>query len=98
MLMLSVSGALLLARRLGGWRNMLRPLRGNFNQRWHAEVGRLRARGPDAVGAERDITCRATTFELISDGTQIEPAFPAHVSGGPAMPVANLPALRDRPQ
>jgi sulfite reductase (NADPH) flavoprotein alpha-component len=25
MLMLSVSGALLLARRLGGWRNLLRP-------------------------------------------------------------------------
>jgi sulfite reductase (NADPH) flavoprotein alpha-component len=41
MLMLSVSGALLLARRLGGWRNLLRPIRGNFSQRWHAEVGRL---------------------------------------------------------
>ena len=31
MLMLSVSGALLLARRLGGWRNLLRPLRGTFS-------------------------------------------------------------------
>ena len=41
MLILSVSGALLLARRLGGWRNLLRPLRGTLSQRWHAEVGRL---------------------------------------------------------
>lgn len=41
MLMLCVSGALLLARRLGGLRNLLRPLRGSFSQRWHAEVGRL---------------------------------------------------------
>ena len=45
MLVLSVSGALLLARRLGGWHNLLRPLRGTFSQRWHAEVGRYTHRG-----------------------------------------------------
>ena len=94
MLMLSVSGALLLARRLGGWRNLLRPIRGNFSQRWHAEVGRLVLVGLMLSALSGTFLC-ATTFELIPDGSAIEPAFPAHVSAGPAMPVANLPALRN---
>uniref|UniRef100_UPI003905F30C PepSY domain-containing protein n=1 Tax=Pseudomonas protegens TaxID=380021 RepID=UPI003905F30C len=36
MLLLSASGALLLARRAGGWGKLLRPLRRRFSQRWHA--------------------------------------------------------------
>ncbi|WP_247255099.1 PepSY domain-containing protein [Pseudomonas moorei] len=94
MLMLSVSGALLLARRLGGWRNLLRPIRGNFSQRWHAEVGRLVLVGLMLSALSGTFLC-ATTFGLIPDGSTVEPAFPAHVSAGPAMPVANLPALRN---
>ncbi len=94
MLMLSVSGALLLVRRLGGWRNLLRPIRGNFSQRWHAEVGRLVLVGLMLSALSGMFLC-ATTFELIPDGNEIEPAFPAHVSAGPALPVTNLPALRN---
>ncbi len=73
--MLSVSGALLLARRLGGWRNLLRPIRGNFSQRWHAEVGRLVLVGLMLSALSGTFLC-ATTFELIPDGSAIEPAFP----------------------
>jgi sulfite reductase (NADPH) flavoprotein alpha-component len=65
MLMLSVSGALLLARRLGGWRNLLRPIRGNFSQRWHAEVGRLVLVGLMLSALSGTFLC-ATTFELIA--------------------------------
>ncbi|RON24596.1 nitric oxide synthase [Pseudomonas brassicacearum] len=93
MLMLSVSGALLLARRLGGWRNLLRPLRGTFSQRWHAEVGRLALLGL-LLSALSGLYMSATTFGFIADGSQSEPAFPAHVSAGPALPVANLQALQ----
>lgn len=93
MLMLSVSGALLLARRLGGWRNLLRPLRGSFSQRWHAEVGRLALLGL-LLSALTGLYMSATTFGLIADGSQSEPAFPTHVSAGPALPVANLHALQ----
>ncbi|MBD9603188.1 PepSY domain-containing protein [Pseudomonas sp. PDM10] len=93
MLMLSVSGALLLARRLGGWRNLLRPLRGTFSQRWHAEVGRLALLGL-LLSALTGLYMSATTFGLIADGSQSEPAFPAHVSAGPALPVAKLQALQ----
>ena len=76
MLMLSVSGALLLARRLGGWRNLLRPLRGTFSQRWHAEVGRLALLGL-LLSALSGLYMSATTFGFIADGSQSEPAFPA---------------------
>ena len=41
MLVLSVSGALLLVKRVGGWRHLADPLRGGLNQRWHAQVGRV---------------------------------------------------------
>ncbi|MEN5301078.1 PepSY domain-containing protein [Pseudomonas sp. TWI628] len=93
MLALSVSGALLLARRLGGWRNLLRPLRGSFSQRWHAEVGRLASLGL-LLTALSGLYMSATTFGLIADGSEREPAFPAHVSAGPALPVATLQALQ----
>ncbi|TNF83334.1 nitric oxide synthase [Pseudomonas sp. ICMP22404] len=93
MLMLSVSGALLLARRLGGWHNVLRPLRGTFSQRWHAEVGRLALLGL-LLSALSGLYMSATTFGFIADGSQSEPAFPAHVSNGPALPVASLQALQ----
>jgi sulfite reductase (NADPH) flavoprotein alpha-component len=93
MLLLSVSGALLLARRLGGWRNLLRPLRGTFSQRWHAEVGRLALLGL-LLSALTGLYMSAATFGFIADGSQSEPAFPTHVSAGPASPVANLHALQ----
>jgi sulfite reductase (NADPH) flavoprotein alpha-component len=93
MLILSVSGALLLARRLGGWRNLLRPLRGTFSQRWHAEVGRLALLGL-LLSALSGLYLCASTFGLIADGSQSEPAFPTHISTGPVLPVANLQALR----
>lgn len=93
MLILSVSGALLLARRLGGWRHLLRPLRGSFSQRWHAEVGRLVSLGL-LLSALSGLYLCATTFDLIADGSQSEPAFPTHISTGPALPLANLQALQ----
>lgn len=93
MLMLSVSGALLLVRRLGGLRNLSRPLRGTFSQRWHAEIGRLALLGL-LLSALSGLYMSATTFGLIADGSQTEPAFPAGISAGTAQPVANLQALQ----
>jgi sulfite reductase (NADPH) flavoprotein alpha-component len=41
MFLLLVSGAVLLARRLGGWRRLASPLRGRGLDRWHAMLARL---------------------------------------------------------
>ncbi|MGV3743319.1 MAG: PepSY domain-containing protein, partial [Burkholderiaceae bacterium] len=92
MLVLCVSGILLLVKRVGGWRQLVRPLHGNFSQRWHAEVGRTVVFGL-LLSALTGTYMSAATFGLVSDGMQDEPDFPAATSGGPPTPAARLPAL-----
>lgn len=93
MLLLAVSGALLLARRTGGWRALLRPLHGRGGARWHAEAGRLALAGL-LLSSLTGLYMSAATFGLLPDGAQSEPDFPPAVAAGPALPVAQLPALR----
>src|SRR3990167_8141641 len=81
MLLLTFSGAALLAKRLGGWGKLLRPLRGNFNQRWHAEVGRCALLGL-LLSALSGAYMSAANFGFIDDGMQNEPDFPAQVASG----------------
>ncbi|MFZ1444031.1 MAG: PepSY domain-containing protein [Candidatus Dechloromonas phosphoritropha] len=92
MLVLSVSGSVLLVRRLGGWRRLADSLRGNFIQRWHTQVGRVVVLGL-LLSALTGLYMSAATFALISDGMQDEPDFPSAVAGGPAAPVTALSAL-----
>lgn len=92
MLVLCISGALLLAKRMGGWRQLLHPVHGNRSQRWHAHTGRLAVAGL-LLSSLSGAYMSAATFELISDGMQAEPDFPAATSGGPPAPAARLPAL-----
>lgn len=92
MLVLCFSGVLLLVKRQGGWRQLARPLRGSFNQRWHGELGRITIFGL-LLSALTGLYMSAATFGLISDGMQEEPAFPAELVTGPAMPVGTMPSL-----
>jgi sulfite reductase (NADPH) flavoprotein alpha-component len=92
MLVLCMSGILLLVKRVGGWRNVARPLHGSRSQRWHAEVGRIAVFGL-LLSALTGTYMSAATFSLVSDGMQNEPDFPAVTSGGPPAPVIRLPAL-----
>ncbi|MCO7572601.1 PepSY domain-containing protein [Pseudomonas chlororaphis] len=93
MLLLSASGAVLLARRAGGWGKLLRPLRGSFSQRWHAEVGRLTILGL-LLSALSGLYLSAGTLGLIADDGQGQPPQPPPISAGPALPVASLAALQ----
>lgn len=92
MLVLCISGTLLLIKRVGGWRHVIRPLHGSRGQRWHAQVGRVALAGL-LLSALTGTYMSAATFGLISDGMQAEPDFPATTSGGPPAPVSRLPAL-----
>lgn len=93
MLVLSITGAALLAKRSGGWRHLLRAPLGSSSQRWHARIGRVAVLGL-LLSALTGIYMSAATFGFIPDGTQNEPEFPATVAGGPAAPVRTLAALR----
>ena len=91
MLVLTVSGLWLLARRLGGWWALLRPIRGMAAQRWHSELGRCAVVGL-MLSSLTGLWMSAGTFGLIPEGNMAEPAFT--VSGGPPAPVGTLAALR----
>ncbi len=92
LLLLCVSGMLLLAKRVGGWRQLARPLHGSRSQRWHAAVARLAVAGLLLSGLSGSYLS-AATFALVPDGMQAEPDFPATTSGGPPMPASRMPAL-----
>ncbi len=92
MLALCLSGLALLVKRVGGWRQLMRPLRGNFSQRWHAQLGRIAVFGL-LLSALTGMYMSAATFGLVPDGTQNEPDFPTVTTTGPAAPIGTLPAL-----
>lgn len=92
LLALCISGMLLLIKRVGGWRQLIRPLHGSRSQRWHAEVARVAVAGL-LLSALTGSYMSAATFALVADGMQAEPDFPSTTSGGPPMPAARLPAL-----
>ncbi|MBA5607311.1 PepSY domain-containing protein [Duganella sp. FT3S] len=92
MLLLSVTGLLLLVKRVGGWRQLARPLHGNRSQRWHAQVARLAVAGL-LLSALTGSYMSAATFSFVSDGAQEEPDFPATTASGPPLPAAHLAAL-----
>lgn len=93
LLVLCFSGMLLLVKRQGGWRQLIRPLRGTFNQRWHAELGRIVIFGL-LLSALTGLYMSAATFGFISDGMQDEPDFPTEMTTGPAMPIGSIPILQ----
>jgi len=91
MLGVSVSGLMLLARRLGGAGALLRPIRGTPAQRWHGELGRLAAVGL-IMSSLTGLWMWAGTFGLLPETTGANSAVAA--SGGAPAPVGTLTGLR----
>ena len=92
MLVLCVSGAVLLSRRLGGWSALLRPSRGTVAQRLHCELGRAAFLGL-TLSAVTGCFLSLATFGVVPDGEPDAPAAAIESSTGPRMPVRALPAL-----
>ncbi len=93
MLVLSLSGVLLVARRTGGWRRWFAPLKGPLSGRLHAEIARIAVAGL-MLSSATALWMAASTFGLLPD----EPtalAVPAGVSGQPGVPVTGIEALRN---
>lgn len=92
MALLTVTGATMLAARLGGWGALLKPIRGGGHQRWHAQAGRLAAIGL-LLTALTGCFLSLASFELIPDGSA-DLAATASGSGGDRAPVGSLAALK----
>ena len=92
MLFVCLSGMVLLARRSGGWRALMRPLAGTGSKRVHAEMARLAVLGL-LLSALTGSFMSAQRFGLIPEASDLGPGFPAEVSGGQPRPVDRLQAL-----
>lgn len=98
--LLAISGAILLARRLGGWRRLLMPIHaGQGMLHWHTVIARWALPGL-AVLAISGLYLSATSLGLLGDGSDNEPAYPEGIQAAQHLPVGSLAALRqvDLPQ
>jgi len=93
MLVLCVSGAMLLAARLGGWSATLRPSRGTTVQRLHCELGRFAVIGL-TLSALTGCWMSLATFGVLPDGAAAQVAAPVQPSGAARLPPGQLAALQ----
>lgn len=93
LLVLTLSGVQMTARRMGGWARLLDRSRGGAMERLHADLGRLAALGL-IVSTLTALVLSLTTFALIPDGQSQAPAYPKMMQGGPARPMAEIDTLR----
>ena len=96
MLVLSLSGAALVARRAGGWRRWFAPLRGPLAGRLHVEIARIAVLGL-VLSSVTALWMTASTFDLLPDGGA-PPAFPTEVSGETGVALAGIGTARGHPR
>lgn len=95
MLLLAVSGAVLVARRAGGWRRWFSPLRGPFAARLHVELARIAVAGL-LLSSASALWMTASTFDLLPDGPS-SPVAEVEGRGRTGMPVAGMDILKRTP-
>jgi sulfite reductase (NADPH) flavoprotein alpha-component len=96
MIALCLSGAFMLAQRMGGWRQVFSRARGTTTQRLHVEVGRFAILGL-LLSAFTGFWMSMANLQVISNGMDAQPAFPAAVNGGTPLPIGQLEALKSIP-
>jgi len=95
LLILVVTGCWLLARRLGGWRQLLRPIpdRGGLLY-WHLVLSRWTL-PVLAILAVSGLYLAAISVGMVDDGQDVAPVYPAAGYSAPAAELGSLPALRN---
>jgi sulfite reductase (NADPH) flavoprotein alpha-component len=92
MLVLTVSGSLLVLRRVGGWQRWFSRQRGPFAARYHTELARA-AVPLLLLSALTALWMTASTFDMLPTD-EANPAFPAQVSGQSGLAVTRIPAFQ----
>lgn len=92
MLIISISGAALVARRAGGWRHWFAPLRGPLAGRLHVEIARIAVAGL-ILSSTTALWMTASTFDLLPTGS-VAPAASAPASGETGFPVDRMATLQ----
>ncbi|SBS39804.1 Sulfite reductase [NADPH] flavoprotein alpha-component [Marinomonas spartinae] len=94
MVLICLSGVFLLVRRLGGWKALIKPIKGNGVKRIHSELARFAVLGL-LLSSLTGSYMSAMRFGFVKDHTFIPPSFPSSVSGGQPAPVGSLIALKN---
>ncbi len=92
LLLLTISGLQMTARRMGGWHRIFHRARGTGMQRLHVDLGRSVVFGL-MFSSVTALYLVLATFEVIPDGMSQGPVFPSEVNGGPTMRVDQIGAL-----
>jgi len=95
MLMMTLSGTALVARRAGGWRRWFAPMHGPLSGRVHVEIARFAVTGL-LLSSATALWMTASTFDLLPDGGATL-AIPSEVSGETGAPLARMTALAETP-
>ena len=95
MLLLTVSGLFVMARRAGGWKNILKPVKGSGDGRLHSVIASLALPGL-LLSSLTALWMTAATFSLLPQGADA-PAFPNGVSGRTGVAVSTIDALKAIP-
>jgi sulfite reductase (NADPH) flavoprotein alpha-component len=95
MLLLSISGLFLLVRRAGGWRSVLKPVRGIGKGRLHAMISRFALPGL-ILSSTTALWMTSATFGFLPHGAGA-PGFPTQVSGLSGIVLTSIPALQQTP-
>ncbi len=92
MLGLSITGAFLVARRTGGWKNWFKPLRGAASGRLHTEVARIAVLGL-LLSSATAAWMSASTFDLLPQNPVV--TEPVGASGETGMNPAVIVTLQE---
>jgi sulfite reductase (NADPH) flavoprotein alpha-component len=92
LLVLALSGAVLVARRQGGWGRWFAPIKGPWAGRWHAELARVAVFGL-GLSALTALWMTAATFDLLPVD-EANPVMPTAVSGEVGLSPSAMPALK----
>lgn len=95
MLVLSLSGAALIARRTGGWRRWFARLKGPLAGRIHVEIGRVACAGLVLTSAT-GLWMAASTFDLLP-AESLRATPPSVTSGATGVDLGSVAILRDTP-
>lgn len=93
MLLLSLSGLVLLVRRLGGWRRLGGRVRGSLVQRIHVTTGRVMVAAL-LLSATSALYMSAATFGLVTTDADLDPDVASVTSTAPSLPGDQIPLLQ----
>lgn len=96
LILISYSGLFVLAKRMGGWSNILRAAKGSKSQKLHIDIARFTLIG-FSFSALTGLYMSLASFGFIASSTDNIMAFPDNVAQGEKMPLAQMQALINIP-